>query len=93
MKEVISMTYNDEQLDFEVHYWDLWEWAADLLQDLRLFLHFTFDAQHLSKFDGENFVHFIDKPYMAQAFWDLQVCIYVISFPTSCLPVATTSWC
>ncbi|KAG2356754.1 hypothetical protein BDR07DRAFT_1453323 [Suillus spraguei] len=58
-KEVISMTYEDKSWDFEVHYRDLWEWAADLLRDPRLFPHLTFDAQHLSKFD-------------ADAFWDLQ---------------------
>ncbi|KAG1758596.1 hypothetical protein EDD22DRAFT_981351 [Suillus occidentalis] len=71
-KEVISMTYEVQSWDFEVHYRDLWEWAADLLRDPCLFLHLTFDAQHLSKFDGENFVQFIDKPYIADAFWDLQ---------------------
>ncbi|KAG1808053.1 uncharacterized protein BJ212DRAFT_1485330 [Suillus subaureus] len=73
MKEVILMMYEDKSWDFEVHYWDLWEWAADLLRDPCLFLHLTFDAQHLSKFDGENFVWFIDEPYTADAFWDLQL--------------------
>ncbi|KAG1779158.1 hypothetical protein EV702DRAFT_1178670 [Suillus placidus] len=30
------------------------------------------DFEHLSKFDGENFVRFIDEPYTADAFWDFQ---------------------
>ncbi|KAG2363654.1 hypothetical protein BDR07DRAFT_1450592 [Suillus spraguei] len=71
-KEVILMTYEDKSWDFEVHYRDLLEWAADLLRDPHLFPHLTFNAQHLSKFDGENFVRFIDEPYTADAFWDLQ---------------------
>ncbi|KAG1845755.1 hypothetical protein C8R48DRAFT_549782, partial [Suillus tomentosus] len=33
MKEVLLMTFEDKSWDFEVHYWDLWEWAADLFRD------------------------------------------------------------
>ncbi|KIK31402.1 hypothetical protein CY34DRAFT_103341, partial [Suillus luteus UH-Slu-Lm8-n1] len=36
--------------------------------------HFVFDAQRLSKFDGERFVCFIDKPWTTDAFWNVQVC-------------------
>jgi hypothetical protein len=50
------MTYEDKSWDFEVYYQDLWQWAADLLRDPCLFPHLTFNAQHLSKFDGEKFV-------------------------------------
>jgi hypothetical protein len=86
------MTYEDKSWDFEVYYRDLWEWAADLLRDPRLFPHLTFDAQRLSKFDGEKFVRFIDEPYTADAFWDLQVCIRAVPtmlcFQMSCLLVA-----
>ncbi|KAG2126252.1 uncharacterized protein EDB93DRAFT_1109752, partial [Suillus bovinus] len=46
--------------------------ATDLLRDPCLFPHFTFDAQRLSKFDGQNFVHFVDEPFTAQDFWDVQ---------------------
>ncbi|KAG0707969.1 hypothetical protein DFH29DRAFT_979579 [Suillus ampliporus] len=73
MKEVILMMCEDKSLDFEVHYRDLWEWAADLLRDPCLFLHMTFDAQRLSKFDGKNFVQFMDEPYTAETFWDFQL--------------------
>jgi len=72
---VITVPYESTSREFEIYYRDLWEWAADLLRDPRLFPHFTFDAQHLSKFDGETFVRFVDEPYTAQDFWDFQVCI------------------
>ncbi|KAG1777608.1 hypothetical protein EV702DRAFT_1045347 [Suillus placidus] len=71
-KEVISVPYDGKMWDFDVHYRDLWELATDLLQDPRIFPHFTFDAQHLSKFDGQTFIRFIDEPFTVQDFWDVQ---------------------
>ncbi|KAG2150890.1 hypothetical protein DEU56DRAFT_908528 [Suillus clintonianus] len=55
-----------------LHHRDLWEWAADLLRDPRLFPHMVFDAQRLSKFDGKTFVRFIDEPFTADTFWNVQ---------------------
>ncbi|KAG2092954.1 uncharacterized protein F5147DRAFT_747983 [Suillus discolor] len=40
--------------------------------DHRLAPHFVFDAQRLSKFNGEQFVRFIDEPWTANAFWNAQ---------------------
>ena len=52
----------------------LWDWACSLLKDLRVGPYFNFDAQRLSKFDGNSFVRFIDEPWTANQFWDVQVC-------------------
>ncbi|KAG1829882.1 hypothetical protein EV424DRAFT_1585853 [Suillus variegatus] len=56
-KEVILVPFTgDEGLwEYDVHYRDLWELAADMLCNPRLFPHFTFDAHRLSKFDGNTF--------------------------------------
>ncbi|KAG1761219.1 hypothetical protein EV702DRAFT_1053129, partial [Suillus placidus] len=32
----------------------------------------VFDAQRFSKFDGKTFVHFVDEPFTADAFWNVQ---------------------
>ncbi|KAL4062327.1 hypothetical protein J3A83DRAFT_4110273, partial [Scleroderma citrinum] len=50
------------------------DWACDLLKDPHVGLNFVFDAQCLSKFDGTSFVHFIDEPWTANEFWNVQVC-------------------
>ncbi|KAG2111909.1 uncharacterized protein F5147DRAFT_744606 [Suillus discolor] len=73
-KEVILVTYNGDSVsrDYEVHYRDLWDLAADMLRNPCLFPHFSFDAHHFSKFDGATFVHFVDKPFTAQDIWDIQ---------------------
>ncbi|KAI6096676.1 hypothetical protein EV401DRAFT_1895696 [Pisolithus croceorrhizus] len=31
------------------------------------------DAQHLYKYNGNNFEHFYDKPWTAECWWDVQV--------------------
>lgn len=76
-KEVISVPYDGKTWDFDLHYRDLWGLATDLLGDPHLFPHLTFNAQRLSKFDGDTFIRFVDEPFTAQDFWNVQVCINV----------------
>jgi hypothetical protein len=52
----------------------LWDWAISLVNDPVLAPHFQWDAQHLSKFNGKEYVRFIHEPYTADRFWDIQVC-------------------
>jgi hypothetical protein len=75
---MISVPYDGTIREFDLHYRNLWEWATDLLRDPQLFPHMVFDAQHFSKFDGKTFVTFVDEPYTAEAFWNVQVCNTVV---------------
>ncbi|KAG2116194.1 hypothetical protein BD769DRAFT_1629852 [Suillus cothurnatus] len=68
----VSVSLENEVHEFNMHYRPLWDWVLDLLRDKRLAPHFVFDAQHLSKFNGERFVCFIDEPWTADAFWNAQ---------------------
>jgi hypothetical protein len=72
---MVSVKHHDETHEFEMHYHPLWDWVLDLLQDKCLAYHFVFDAQCLSKFNGVQFIHFIDEPWTADAFWNAQVCL------------------
>ncbi|KAG2343754.1 hypothetical protein BDR05DRAFT_975792 [Suillus weaverae] len=72
-KDVISVPYDSEMRDFDVYYRDLWELTTDLLRDPCLFPHFVFNAQCLSKFDGQTFVRFVDEPFTMQDFWNVQL--------------------
>ncbi|KAG1886830.1 uncharacterized protein F5891DRAFT_1132413 [Suillus fuscotomentosus] len=71
-QDIISVPYDGTVREFELHYRNLWEWATDLLRDPQLFPHMVFDAQRFSKFDGKTFVNFLDEPYTAEAFWNIQ---------------------
>ncbi|KAG2060965.1 hypothetical protein BDR06DRAFT_966783 [Suillus hirtellus] len=83
-KDVISVPYNGKMQEFDVYYRDLWDLATDLLRDPNLFPHFQFDAQHLSKFDGQTFVRFVDEPFTAE---DFGMCKYS-QLPQDAKPLA-----
>ncbi|KAG2116407.1 uncharacterized protein F5147DRAFT_743074 [Suillus discolor] len=77
------LPYDGVNQEFTLYYWDLWDWACDLLWDPYLGPQFTFDAQHLSKFDGNTFVRFIDEPWTADTFWEAQ-----LAMPSHAKPLA-----
>ena len=72
---MVSVLYQNEPKpwEFRMWHWSLWDWACDLLKDPSVGPHCILDAQRLSKFDGHLFVRFIDEPFTADLFWDLQV--------------------
>ncbi|KAG1748380.1 uncharacterized protein EDB91DRAFT_1235712 [Suillus paluster] len=70
-EEVIAPFQGVDQTFLFFHH-SLWDWAVDLLQDREVGLHFVFDAQQLSKFNGEKFVRFIHEPWTASTFWEYQ---------------------
>ncbi|KAG2349495.1 hypothetical protein BDR05DRAFT_871659, partial [Suillus weaverae] len=63
MKEVISIPFAGDE--------ELWEYDqiccthTNMLCNPHLFPYFMFDAYHLSKFDGNTFVSFVDEPFTA----------------------------
>ncbi|KAG2741161.1 hypothetical protein P692DRAFT_201727134 [Suillus brevipes Sb2] len=71
-KDVISVPYKKEELEFDVHTRPLWDWAMDLLEDPLLAPHFVWDAQRLYKHDGTDFRRFIHEPWTADRWWRIQ---------------------
>ncbi|KAI6141464.1 hypothetical protein BKA82DRAFT_4362161 [Pisolithus tinctorius] len=69
---IISAPFGGETMEFKMYYHLLWDWACNLLKDSGVGPYFVFDAQCLSKFDGVSFVCFIDEPWTANEFWDVQ---------------------
>ncbi|KAG2109187.1 hypothetical protein BD769DRAFT_1675003 [Suillus cothurnatus] len=68
----ISVPHHGEAREYTMYSRCLWNWALDLMRDIRFAPHFVFDAQRLYKFNGAWFVRFIDEPWTANAFWDAQ---------------------
>ncbi|KAI6011650.1 hypothetical protein EDC04DRAFT_2871060 [Pisolithus marmoratus] len=71
-KHVVNVHHAKHNLEFDVHYCPLWDWAMDVLQDPRLQPHFVWDAQHLYKHNGECFECFIDEPWTGDRWWNIQ---------------------
>ncbi|KAI6131231.1 hypothetical protein EDD16DRAFT_1514591 [Pisolithus croceorrhizus] len=71
-KHVVNVHHAKHNLEFDVHYCPLWDWAMDILQDPLLQPHFIWDAQCLYKHNGECFEHFIDEPWTGDRWWNIQ---------------------
>lgn len=69
----ISIPYKTEQKVFELHCRPLWDWIIHQVKDPILAPHFVWDAQRLTKFDGETWVRFYDEPWTAKKFSEVQV--------------------
>ncbi|KAK0437439.1 uncharacterized protein EV420DRAFT_1669760 [Desarmillaria tabescens] len=74
-KSTVTVPLRGKDYTFDVYRRDLWTWALDLIQDPLLEPHFVWDAVQLSKWNGQAFERFIDEPWTAQAFWDLQTAL------------------
>lgn len=68
----VQLAGEPEPRQYPMYHRSLWDWATCLLKDPMVGPYFNFDAQRLSKFDGDSFVRFIDEPWTANQFWDVQ---------------------
>ncbi|KAI0782698.1 hypothetical protein C8Q75DRAFT_691392, partial [Abortiporus biennis] len=72
-KEEITPLYKNVAKPYKLWYRPLWDWALDLLHNRHLAPHFIWDAEQLFKYDGSKFVRFIDEPWTANQWWEIQV--------------------
>ncbi|KAG1840105.1 hypothetical protein C8R48DRAFT_621151 [Suillus tomentosus] len=73
VKEEVVVPFQGDDKTFQLFHRSIWDWAVDLLQDPQVGPHFVFDAERLSKFNGDKFVRFIHEPWTANTFWEYQV--------------------
>ncbi|KAJ7587834.1 hypothetical protein C8J56DRAFT_786443 [Mycena floridula] len=69
---VVRVKYNKEDREYNLLHRDLWDWSMDLVKDPRLAYAFHWDACRLYKYNGDQFVRFLDEPWTADNFWDIQ---------------------
>ncbi|KAK0209734.1 hypothetical protein IW262DRAFT_1302020 [Armillaria fumosa] len=72
-KSTVTVRLRNKDYTYDVYRRNLWEWALELVQNPLLEPHFIWDAVQLSKWNGDAFEKFVDEPWTAQAFWDLQL--------------------
>ncbi|KAG2062537.1 hypothetical protein BDR04DRAFT_1123877, partial [Suillus decipiens] len=71
-KHEVSVTYKKNEQVYKVHARPIWDWALDLLDNALLVPHFVWDACHVFKHNGTRFERFIDEPWTADRWWDIQ---------------------
>lgn len=79
-KVPLTEEYSGTQYNFDVWTRSIWEWSLDLLQNPELEPYFVWDAEKLFKFDGTQFVQFVDEPWTGSRWWDIQVSFMIYSF-------------
>ncbi|KAI0073421.1 hypothetical protein K474DRAFT_1677885 [Panus rudis PR-1116 ss-1] len=72
VRTTISVPYKRTVREHPVHYRSLWDWTLEQLHNPFLAPHFVWDAQRLYRFNGEMFKHFLDEPWTASNWWDIQ---------------------
>ncbi|KAH9172732.1 hypothetical protein EDB89DRAFT_2114096 [Lactarius sanguifluus] len=68
----VSVPYRNKNLEFDVHYRPLWDWAKDLIQSSQLAKHFHWDAERIFRCTGDESVRVFNEPWSGDAFWDAQ---------------------
>src|SRR5271155_3236864 len=78
-QHVITVEYKKETMSYPFwsrNLWEsrnLWDWAVNTIKHPLVGPHFVWDAQRLSKFNGKEWIRFVDEPWTANRFWDVQV--------------------
>ncbi|EIW77891.1 hypothetical protein CONPUDRAFT_157070 [Coniophora puteana RWD-64-598 SS2] len=73
----INLEHKKDEIELNFMGRDLWDWSLDLLHNEQLAPHFVWDAQRVYKHNGRlgpesNYVRFIDEPWTADRWWDIQ---------------------
>ncbi|THU90821.1 hypothetical protein K435DRAFT_675329, partial [Dendrothele bispora CBS 962.96] len=71
-KSSIAVEYQGKPKDFDVHYRPLWDWVEEIATNQDLSSEIVWDAQRLWKFDGSKWEKFIEEPWSASAWWNIQ---------------------
>ncbi|KAI0085317.1 hypothetical protein BDY19DRAFT_1059668 [Irpex rosettiformis] len=74
----ISAVYKSVNHDFSFYHRSLWDWVVAQVEDKKLAPHFHWDAQRLSKYNGDGWVRFYEEPWTADMFWEVQTEIAAI---------------
>ena len=77
-RSTVSAKYKNVDREFDFHHRPLWEWVVAQVEDPKLAPYFHWDAQRLSKYDGDKWVRFYEEPWTADMFWDVQVSVDIL---------------
>jgi hypothetical protein len=67
-----------KSIPFEVFSRPLWDWGVEIVQQTYLAEQMTWDAERISKFNGQEWVRVIHEPWTAQHFWDAQASLFLL---------------
>lgn len=101
----MSVNYKNDDVPFDMYARPIDQWCLELLDNLPIISQFHWDAERHYKYNGMRWVRFIDEPWTADEWWEVQVfnlsiCKYCVNTDTmmfatyqSALPVGAVPFC
>ena len=78
-RHVVTVQYKGEDVSHDFYCCDVYQYLKDIVCNPYLFKEMVFDAQILSKFNGQEFVRFYDEPWTGKRWYELQVCAILVA--------------
>jgi Plavaka transposase len=78
-KKTITVPYQKEDYKYDIWSFDLWEWALQLLRDPFYVSQMRWDALRLFRHNGQTFERFINEPWTANYWWQVQVTSLILT--------------
>ena len=72
-KSKIRVPYKNQMREHKLLFKDLFQCGLDLLHEPYLSPHFVWHAERTYKFNGQHFVRFIEEPWQANRWYDIEV--------------------
>ncbi|EDQ99267.1 uncharacterized protein LACBIDRAFT_335192 [Laccaria bicolor S238N-H82] len=72
-KITVPVPYKEKEVPHDVWTYSLFDWTRELLEDPGLISQFHWHAERHYKFNGSKFERFIDEPWTADTWWQIQV--------------------
>ncbi|KAI8993803.1 hypothetical protein BD414DRAFT_456923 [Trametes punicea] len=72
LEQELEVPYLDTHRIYNFHYRPLWEWALSLVRDPVLAPLFNWHARRFYKWDGAHWIRFVDEPYTADLWWNIE---------------------
>lgn len=82
-KRKISVPHKNKYREYDVHVRPLMKWALSLVDHPRLAPKFTWDAEHISKYNGYKWIRVYHEPWTGDDWWSIQVSHFIFcAFPS-----------
>ena len=69
----MEVPYKKQVHTYDVYSQEIWDYVLQQLQNPLLAPYMNYDAMHMYRYMGDQFIRFIKGPHTAQHMWDLQV--------------------
>ncbi|GJF00191.1 hypothetical protein PsYK624_164700 [Phanerochaete sordida] len=75
-KHTVTEDYRGSPMSYDMHVRNLWDWVQSVVREPRLGPHFQWDAIRMSKWDGSDWLPYVEDPITGSSMWDAQSALH-----------------